>query len=341
MRTIPAVGSGRLCVEARAMDKLPRQRLREAIAHYGTSLGDNPHLCEAWLNDTCGEYKGEISLLVAAAKAGVVTDLITSGSNVPRELLLRRHVKQLEKLHFTEPAARWGVESWALALGIVSDEELSAAPAQAPDDPARAPEVKADRKSTPRVVYVSVALAVVMLAIAVTMVVLKLKADETAAAALAAQSDAERRIREIGEAKANAEREARKSLDAANKARETAQAEASRLKQEQQRIEIEDTRAVVGDYGVTIYATFQTYNLESTQCFVKAYIYDEDGDEVASSTRTFTPPADDSSYTDVAFSMSSSYQYYVGGEYTFKVVMQKAMGESEALAESAEMPLED
>lgn len=323
------------------MDTLPRQRLREAITHYGTSLGDNPHLCEAWLNDTCGEYKGEISLLVAAAKAGVVTDLITSGSNVPRELLLRRHVRQLEKLHFTEAAARWGVESWALALGLVSDEELSAAPAQAPDEPARVPEVRAERKGTPRVVYVSVALAVVMVAVAVTMVVLKLKADKTAAAALAAQADAERRVMEIGEAKARAEREARKNLDAANKARETAQAEASRLKQEQPRIEIEDTRAEVGDHGVTIYATFQTHNLESTQCIVKASIYDADGDEVASYTRSFTPTADDSTYTDVAFSISSPHQYFVGGEYTFKVVIEKALGDSKALAESAEMSLED
>ncbi|MFZ1641988.1 MAG: formylglycine-generating enzyme family protein [Candidatus Contendobacter sp.] len=102
------------------MHDLPRQKLRELIIEYGRSLCDDPRRCEALLKDYCGQYKREIFVLVSALKNRVAEDLINASAGVPPALLLGRLIKRLEdELALSENAARWAVESWALALGIL------------------------------------------------------------------------------------------------------------------------------------------------------------------------------------------------------------------------------
>ena len=108
------------------MNDLPRQRLCEIIAQYGHSLCDEPRRCEGFLRDFCGEYKGEINALVSALKERVADDLLASSPSVPQEVLLARLTARLRNnLALAEDAARWAVESWALAFGLISHAELS------------------------------------------------------------------------------------------------------------------------------------------------------------------------------------------------------------------------
>lgn len=110
------------------MNYLPRQQLYKLIATYGRSLCDDPRRCEALLKDTCGQYRPEIAVLVGALREGVAAELLASQNSVPQTVLLARLTKRLhDNLALTEDAARWGVESWALALGVIST----------PDDPYR------------------------------------------------------------------------------------------------------------------------------------------------------------------------------------------------------------
>jgi formylglycine-generating enzyme required for sulfatase activity len=103
------------------MNQLPRQKLCEIISKYGRSVCDDPRKCEGLLRDFCGEYKGEINVLVGALKERVAADLLTSQTNVPHEVILARLTKRLiDDLFLAEDAARWAVESWALALGVIS-----------------------------------------------------------------------------------------------------------------------------------------------------------------------------------------------------------------------------
>jgi hypothetical protein len=105
------------------MNDLPRQKLKEIITQYGQSLCDEPQRCEALLRDFCGQYKQEIFLLVSALKQGVAKDL-SSSSQVPIELLLGRLVKQMQNdLGLTEQAARYAVETWALVLGKLPQQQ--------------------------------------------------------------------------------------------------------------------------------------------------------------------------------------------------------------------------
>ena len=107
------------------MNNLPRQKLCELILKYGRSLCDEPQRCEGLLRDFCGQYRKEISALVGAAREGIPGELISSQNSVPPVVLLARLTKKLhENLALDEKAARWAVESWALALGVISSQDL-------------------------------------------------------------------------------------------------------------------------------------------------------------------------------------------------------------------------
>jgi hypothetical protein len=104
----------------------PRQALRDIIAKYGTEICSNGKRCEGLLNDRCGSFRREISILTNALNEHVPLDLLASNNSVPRELLLTRLAKRLEEnLALTEDAAVWAVESWALALNIITDAEIA------------------------------------------------------------------------------------------------------------------------------------------------------------------------------------------------------------------------
>jgi len=105
---------------------LPRQKLCEIIVQYGRSLCDDPPRTEALLRAFCGEYKREIFVLASALKERVAADLLASSPSVPQEVLMGRLTVRLkDNLALAEDAARWAVESWALALGLISHAELS------------------------------------------------------------------------------------------------------------------------------------------------------------------------------------------------------------------------
>jgi hypothetical protein len=106
------------------MNEIPRQKLCEIIQKYSASLCHDPVRLEGLLRDFCGQYRKEISLLVSATKERVTADLLTSPSSLPVETLLARLTNRLQdNLGLAEDAARWAVETWALALGVISNIE--------------------------------------------------------------------------------------------------------------------------------------------------------------------------------------------------------------------------
>lgn len=124
------------------MNDLPRQKLREIVARHGQSVGGDARRSEGLLRDYCGEYRREVSVLVMAVAERVPTDLLGASPGTAREVLLARLARRLcDNLALSEDAARWAVISWALALGVVSEDELksleqrSQRPAQAEAPP--------------------------------------------------------------------------------------------------------------------------------------------------------------------------------------------------------------
>jgi WD40 repeat protein len=120
------------------MNDLPRRTLSELVVRYGPSLGDDPRRTEGLLRDFCGEHKREIFVLVSAAEEQVPADLLALQDSVPHKILLAQLTRRLQdNLALARDAARWGVESWALALGMIQ-QPLSGPLPQVRAEPARA-----------------------------------------------------------------------------------------------------------------------------------------------------------------------------------------------------------
>ncbi|MET0647586.1 MAG: hypothetical protein ABW208_13290, partial [Pyrinomonadaceae bacterium] len=95
------------------------------IARHGPGLCSDARRCEGLLRDLCGGHRREINILVGALRERVPLNLMAGRNSVPRGLLLTRLAKRLEdQLALTGEASRWAVDSWALALGVVSEAEL-------------------------------------------------------------------------------------------------------------------------------------------------------------------------------------------------------------------------
>lgn len=109
------------------MNELPRRKLVEIIAKHGRSITENPRRLEGLLRDYCGAYRREISVLVMAVEEHAVPDMLAAAATaVPRQVLLTRLARRLcDNLGLSEAAADWSIESWALALGVISDEEIT------------------------------------------------------------------------------------------------------------------------------------------------------------------------------------------------------------------------
>ena len=109
------------------MNDTPRQKLREIIQRHGRSIIQSPRRCENLLRDYCGEFRREISVLTMALEEHAVADMLAAPASVPRKVLLARLTQRLcDNLALSEAAARWSIESWALALGVISETELKA-----------------------------------------------------------------------------------------------------------------------------------------------------------------------------------------------------------------------
>lgn len=107
------------------MNNLPRQILRQILAKYGKEICSDARRCGGLLNDLCGSYRREINVLVNAIEERIPLDLLAGAGAMPPELLLTRLEKRLEEqTALTAEAARWAVESWALALEVATDAEI-------------------------------------------------------------------------------------------------------------------------------------------------------------------------------------------------------------------------
>lgn len=110
------------------MNDAPRYKLREITRQHGRSIIENPRRCENLLRDYCGEFRREISVLTMALEEHAVADMLDApASALPRKVMLARLAQRLcDDLALSESAARWSIESWAWAFGVITDAELKA-----------------------------------------------------------------------------------------------------------------------------------------------------------------------------------------------------------------------
>lgn len=108
------------------MNNLPRQKLLEIVRRHGHEIITEPRRCEGLMRDNFPAHRREIAVLTAALEERIPADLLASGkSPVPRAALLARLAARLhDDVAMEANAARWTVHTWALALGIITHDEL-------------------------------------------------------------------------------------------------------------------------------------------------------------------------------------------------------------------------
>jgi len=131
------------------MKDQPRIILKDLIQRYGTSVAQDPSRCEGLLRDTCGTCTREIFVLVSAIRQHVPLDLLAPHHNLPLSLMKGFMIKRLQdELGLSDESARWAVETWAEALGLV-DPDNPKEPEIPPVFPAVVPVQEGTKPSPP------------------------------------------------------------------------------------------------------------------------------------------------------------------------------------------------
>ena len=113
------------------MHEIPREKLVEIVRLYGQIVTEDPRRVEALLRDYCPHDTREINLIVNAAREQVPVDLLAASEAQPLSVLTAQLSQRLcTELGITAQAARWAVESWALALGKMQPSQTSNAGAK-------------------------------------------------------------------------------------------------------------------------------------------------------------------------------------------------------------------
>ena len=111
------------------MKDSPRKRLGELIDEHGRSILEDQQRWPTMLAELCPDAECEINVLAAAAGEGVVDALEADASPPARQ---RLSAKLTDELALDALAARWAVESWALALGKITAGDLAPTPQPRP-----------------------------------------------------------------------------------------------------------------------------------------------------------------------------------------------------------------
>ncbi len=103
------------------MNPLAREQLIAVVQQHGPVLASDPRRLRSLLADRCPECKKEIAVLATAAELKVAEQIRTSTGGTPWPVIAGRMVEALaDGVAMHEAAARWAVDSWALALGRIT-----------------------------------------------------------------------------------------------------------------------------------------------------------------------------------------------------------------------------
>lgn len=108
------------------MDNQFRRHLGQLIDQHGRGVVENVAECEALLHDLAPRYRAEVNVLTMAVREGVTRTMVSETAKVPWPLLRARMVKRLRDVAIADAAAEWAVDTWAIALGIIVENEAGA-----------------------------------------------------------------------------------------------------------------------------------------------------------------------------------------------------------------------
>ncbi len=122
------------------MNPQVRDALRALIVKHGPEICSDARRVESLLKDLCPQDRREVAVLVAAVRSRVPDELARcSDAGLVKGRLANLAQRLEDESGLSHDAAAWSVDSWALALGTISEPSFTAAPSAA--RPAPAPHV--------------------------------------------------------------------------------------------------------------------------------------------------------------------------------------------------------
>jgi HEAT repeat protein len=111
------------------MDPAPRKVLEGFIRRFGIALVRDPGRCEGLLRDSCPDNPREVFILVHTLREKVPADLLAIQGRLSPNMIFPHLERRLrDRCAFEEEAARWGVASWAMALGLIPLDDTTPGP---------------------------------------------------------------------------------------------------------------------------------------------------------------------------------------------------------------------
>ena len=134
------------------MNELVRDELIRIVRENGEDVLLDPVRTKAFLNDFCGnKYRREINSITLALKEGAATELLNSRRNRTERFAIARLSKNLEEsFGFPKQQTIWTVESIAIALGVISQDETVEIENVGSSELERFPETKPEEARSPQ-----------------------------------------------------------------------------------------------------------------------------------------------------------------------------------------------
>ena len=108
------------------MNDEPRDILIKLISKHEISSFQDPNQFRNTLNDYFkGHFKRESRMLTESFKENIPKDLIAKKDSLPYEIISPQLVQRLVNVGFANDLAQWAVDSWALSLGVIKDDDLT------------------------------------------------------------------------------------------------------------------------------------------------------------------------------------------------------------------------
>jgi WD40 repeat protein len=105
------------------MDNLIRKKLQDLIAHRGQGLCLEPEQCKAAVKELCARHPVEQFVLVSMVDLGMLPRIVEMTEDWP-DVAAELADRLASERSLNRDAARWGVETWGVALGKVDEAEL-------------------------------------------------------------------------------------------------------------------------------------------------------------------------------------------------------------------------
>ena len=128
------------------MSTTPRDVLIDIVARCGEPLLGSPQRCEGLLKDYCGERRREIFVLVSCLRVGIIDQMRRQSGPSIKLICARLALKLEQNLAISSDVAKWAVESWAVALGMMKPEHATISIGKMPEP--SEPAVPADAAAT-------------------------------------------------------------------------------------------------------------------------------------------------------------------------------------------------